>query len=424
MSPFNPKNILIILTGSIACYKTCSVISKLKQKNYNLKVVLSPSSLEFIGRATIEGLTGEPPITDMYTRGNAMEHINLVRWANLILVAPATANYINKIAHGLGDDLLTTLFLAHDFTKPFLIAPAMNTKMYLHPVTQESINKLKKMQIEILETASGVLACGEIGSGKLLEPDLIVAEVEKHLNSVASCALSDASSAITKTLPNTPKQSKKIKVLITAGGTSEPIDDIRVISNRSTGKTASVIADALIESGFDVTYVHSFSASKTQNSCEQFAFESFNDLNQILLQQLQTTVYDCVIHAAAVSDYSAVPHIGKINSDQDELNLTLKKNPKLINQIKKISPLAMLIAFKLTSTDDEAFINKKIISLFEFSKCEVVVQNNWSDIKSKNYKYRAYDKNLSFKNISDRQSLCAFIFQKIITHQEKLKETP
>ena len=119
------------MTGSIACYKSCSVISKLKQKGHSLKVVLSPSSLQFIGAATIEGLIGEPPITDMYSTGYVMDHISLVRWADLILAAPATANYITKISNGIGDDLLTTLFLAHDFEKPFLIAPAMNTKMYL-----------------------------------------------------------------------------------------------------------------------------------------------------------------------------------------------------------------------------------------------------------------------------------------------------
>ena len=109
------------MTGSIACYKACSIASSLQQKGYQVKTVLSPSSLEFIGAATLEGLTGEPPITNMYQSGSVMDHIHLARWADLIIVAPATANYINKIAHGIGDDLLTTLFLAHDFKKPFLI---------------------------------------------------------------------------------------------------------------------------------------------------------------------------------------------------------------------------------------------------------------------------------------------------------------
>ena len=180
------------MTGSIACYKACSVLSKLKQNGHQVKTVMSEASQKFIGPATIEGLTGEAPITDMYASGQIMDHINLVRWADLIIVAPATANYINKISYGLGDDLLTTLFLAHDFKKPFLIAPAMNTMMYSHPTTQASIKKLKDMGVEILETASGVLACGEVGYGRLLEPDLILKEIELHLkNKIQSSPTKD-----------------------------------------------------------------------------------------------------------------------------------------------------------------------------------------------------------------------------------------
>lgn len=408
MSKLNNKNILIILTGSIACYKSCSVISRLKQKGHNLKVVLSPSSLEFIGKATIEGLTGETPITDMYASGNTMDHINLARWADLVLVAPATANYINKIAYGLGDDLLTTLFLAHDFTKPFLIAPAMNTKMYLHPTTQASIQKLRAMNIEILEAASGVLACGEIGSGRLLEPELILEEIEKFLGLNKIGPVADS------------VQTKKIKVLITSGGTMEPIDDIRCITNRSTGKTASIIANSLSESGFDVTYLHSRDAIKAHSSCKHFAFETFNDLDTLLKAKLSETDYDYVIHAAAVSDYSVAPQPGKINSSETELTLTLKRNPKLINEIKKISPNSGLFAFKLTSTMDESLINAKVSSLFNLADCNYVIQNDWSDIKNQSYKYRVFDKKLDYKNVESIQSLSAFIFQEIVQTQEVL----
>lgn len=408
MSQLNNKNILIILTGSIACYKSCSIISKLKQKGYALKVVLSPSSLEFIGKATIEGLTGETPITDMYASGHVMDHISLARWADMILVAPATANYINKISHGIGDDLLTTLFLAHDFSKPFLIAPAMNTKMYLHPTTQDSISRLKKMHVEILETASGVLACGEVGSGKLLEPDLIVEEVEKLIGNSNKSIATDSTDA------------KKIRVLITSGGTSEPIDDIRVITNKSTGWTAATIANSLAESGLDVTYLHSQSAVKAQNGCKNFAFETFKDLQSLLNSKLRETHYDCIVHAAAVSDYSLLPQTGKINSDQEELTLTLKRNPKLINEIKKISPHSKLIAFKLTSAADENLICKKVSSLFELADCNYVIHNDWSDIKNKNYKYRVYNRNLNFDKIENIENLNALLFQKIIMTQEVL----
>ena len=181
------------MTGSIACYKACQAVSRLVQAGCEVQVVASPAALQFVGNATIEGLTGKPVVSDLYASGNAMDHIHLVRWADLILVAPASANFINKIARGVGDDLLTTMFLAHDFKKPYLVAPAMNTSMYLHPATQDSIQALKKMGVEILETASGVLACGEVGWGRLLEPDLIVQEVLSRLSPAESDCSKEAS---------------------------------------------------------------------------------------------------------------------------------------------------------------------------------------------------------------------------------------
>lgn len=406
MSKSKTKNILIILTGSIACYKSCSVISKLKQKGHSLKVVLSPSSLQFIGAATIEGLTGEPPITDMYSTGRVMDHISLVRWADLILAAPATANYINKISNGIGDDLLTTLFLAHDFEKPFLIAPAMNTKMYLHPVTQESIRKLRQMNIEILETASGVLACGEVGSGKLLDPELIIEEVEKNLGKLPSF---EAASPV--------PQTKKIKVLITSGGTTEPIDDVRVLTNRSTGKTASIIANILSESGLDITYIHSQNAIRATADCKHFAFETFNDLQNIITAQLLQNTFAYVIHAAAVGDYSVEKQNGKLDSAPEELHLTLKRNPKIVNTIKQLSPASKLFAFKLTSGIDEKKLNLKVSSLFSVAACDLVIQNDWSDVQSKNNRYKVFDTKLNFKNIESTQNLGAFIFQEIISEE-------
>jgi len=171
------------MTGSIACYKSCQVISRLVQKGISVQVVATPAALKFVGTATLEGLSGNPVVSDLYTSGNVMDHIHLIRKADLVLVAPATANFINKISSGIGDDLASTLFLAHDFKKPFLIAPAMNTSMYFHPITQASVLKLQSLGVQILDSASGVLACGETGFGKLLEPDLILEEVLKFITS-------------------------------------------------------------------------------------------------------------------------------------------------------------------------------------------------------------------------------------------------
>ena len=405
------KNVLFIFTGSIACYKACTVLSKLKQQGYHLKVVMSPSAQAFVGAATIEGLTGELPVTDTFAGGHAMDHINLIRWADVVLVAPATANYINKISAGIGDDLLTTLFLAHDFAKPFLLAPAMNTKMYLHPVTQNSIKHLKSLGVDILETASGVLACGEVGWGRLLEPDLIFQEVEAALNRT-TIGIPSVKQGGTKA-PSDPIRSHLLNVLITSGGTSEDIDDVRVITNKSTGKTAATIADSLIESGFNVTYLHSQTAARPRLTCEQAAFTTFGELDSSLSEQLKNKNFYAVIHAAAVSDYSIAKQNGKISSQADELQLTLKRNPKIINQIKKWSPASKLIGFKLTSGADDATVQQKVDTLFEQANCDYIVQNDWKEKIAGKPNFRIYkrENHTQFETAADLSDLNAHLFQ-------------
>jgi phosphopantothenoylcysteine decarboxylase/phosphopantothenate--cysteine ligase len=419
------KNILFIFTGSIACYKACNVLSKLKQHGYNLKVVMSSSSQEFIGRATVEGLTGETPVTETFARGHVMDHINLARWADLVLVAPATANYINKIASGIGDDLLTTLFLAHDFSKPFLVAPAMNTKMYLHPVTQQSINKLKTMGVGILETASGVLACGEVGWGRLLEPDLIYLEVEAALADKSFFEDEDAVSAKAPAeIPATESFPSGPKILITSGGTTEDIDDVRVITNKSTGKTAAALAESLVEAGFQVTYLHSEKAAQPALNCKKITFQTYNDLKKELEEALRTENYSAVIHAAAVSDYSVVKHNGKISSDTDEIQLTLKRNAKLINEIKKWSPKSSLIGFKLTSGADEPTVQAKVDKLFADAGCDLVVQNDWQQKQNGNHSFRVYSARDAKKYVTatDVNALAGILFR-VLTAQTLNLET-
>ncbi len=387
------------MTGSIACFKACSIISSLKQKGYNLKVVMSPSSLEFIGKATIEGLTAEAPITDMYAAGSVMDHIHLVRWADLILVAPATANYINKISAGLGDDLLTTLFLAHDFQKPFLVAPAMNTKMYLHPTVQDSLQKLRKYGVEILETASGVLACGEVGFGRLLDPQLIIAEVEARI--IIEKNYIDAT---------TETAAKKIKILITSGGTAEPIDDVRVISNQSTGKTGAYLAGQLINSGFDIHYLHAKNSAMPVAHCDATEFVTFTDLESQLSSLLSEQHFDWVIHCAAVSDYSVAPTQGKISSDAEELYLLFRKNKKLLPEIKKLSATTKVVGFKLTSGIDSDKIIEKVQKLFLDSHCDYVIQNDWHERSCGTDSFNFFTPNLQFEKIETLNNLSFKLF--------------
>ena len=175
-------HILFKLSGSIACYKACHVISKLVKENFKVQVACTPSTLNFVGIATLEGLSGRSVFHDIYEREKVMDHIELARWADLTILCPATANVINKMACGIADDAVTTLFLAYDFKKPYLIAPAMNHSMLKHPATQKSMNQLKQWNITVLETDFGHQACGETGEGRLLEPDLIFDEVFKQLS--------------------------------------------------------------------------------------------------------------------------------------------------------------------------------------------------------------------------------------------------
>ena len=167
-------NILFHLTGSIACYKACILISRLVQHGFDVQTVLTQNALHFIGASTLEGLTRRSPLSDTYERGRNMDHIHLSKWADLALVCPATASSINRLAVGSGDDLLTALFLSYDLkSKPYWVAPAMNQQMYHHPATQSSLERLKSWGVRVLPTETGHQACGDFGEGRLLNPDQV-----------------------------------------------------------------------------------------------------------------------------------------------------------------------------------------------------------------------------------------------------------
>ncbi len=375
------SKILLQMTGSIACFKACQVISKLVQAGHQVQVVASKSALEFVGNATIEGLTGNPVLTDTFETGQVMGHIHWVRWADLIVVAPATANFINKVSSGIGDDLITTQFLAHDFKKPYLVAPAMNTAMYLHPVTQNSIQNLKKMGVEILETASGVLACGEVGWGRLLDPELICLEIEKHLKS------KKAESAPPVTVRKTP-----LKVLVTSGGTQENIDAVRMITNRSTGTTGAAIADTLTELGFDVTYLHAKNAVKPKAHCRMESFVSFTDIETKLKTILAEKDFRAVIHLAAISDFSVNQVEGKIPSGT-ELNLKLTPNPKLVRHLREMAHNQDLnvIAFKMTSSSSQEEQKIAVKKVFAEAKPNWVVHNDLSEMSERKHTFHVFE---------------------------------
>ncbi len=175
------SNILFQLTGSIACYKACNVVSRLVQEGHDVKTVCSQNALKFIGKSTLEGLTRRAVYTDTFEDRSALEHINLTKWMDLAIVCPATANIINKFAAGIADDYISTIFLACGFNKPYLIAPAMNASMWAHPATKRSVKTLQGWGVKLLGPARGYQACGDTGEGRLLEPEAICKEIEKAL---------------------------------------------------------------------------------------------------------------------------------------------------------------------------------------------------------------------------------------------------
>jgi phosphopantothenoylcysteine decarboxylase/phosphopantothenate--cysteine ligase len=181
------KNVLFQLSGSIACYKACGLISKLVQNGFEVQTVATPWALEFIGRATLEGLTGKPVFTDLFEVSRAMDHISLAKWADLSLVCPATASTINKLAQGIAEDVIGTLFLSYDLKhKPYWVAPAMNQQMMRHPATQASLERLESWGVRILSPNAGHQACGDEGPGRLQEPDQMYSTVAAFFEASSS----------------------------------------------------------------------------------------------------------------------------------------------------------------------------------------------------------------------------------------------
>lgn len=374
-SPVRPParaRVLFQLSGSIAAYKACHVVSRLVQAGYEVQTVATASALEFVGEATLEGLTGRPVATDVFARGRAMDHIHLVRWADLVVLCPASANTINRLAAGLGDDLISTMFLAHDFDKPYLIAPAMNATMYRHPATRRSLGQLRTWGVEVLEPGSGQLACGEVGAGRLLEPERILDalverldRLELHRDAAESLrAAEDPHAAEDLHAAEQPhavwpaaRSGARHRFLVTAGGTAVPIDGVRTITNTSTGATGSAIAAHLAGAGHSVTLVHARTAllpprqltdadeivSDTSGRIRLVPFTTFTELDEVLRHELATGAYDAVIHLAAVSDFDVdhlvvdgkeiVPNpLGKIDSGET-LTIHLRKNHKILSRL-------------------------------------------------------------------------------------------
>ena len=275
------KTIVLGVTGGIAAYKSAMLTSLLVKAGATVQVIMTKNAQEFIAPLTFEALTNQRCLTDTFDRNHeySTEHVALAKRADAFIIAPATANVIAKLAHGLADDMLTTTFLACDCPK--IVAPAMNTKMYENPITQDNLDILRKYGMEIAEPASGRLACGDVGAGKMLESEVLFQYVLK------ACAF--------------PKDMKGLNVLVTAGPTQEIIDPVRYVTNHSTGKMGYSIAKVCALRGANVTLVSGKTALNPPMFVDTVPITTARDMFEAVTGR--SNEMDIIIKAAAVADY-------------------------------------------------------------------------------------------------------------------------
>lgn len=369
--------LVVCVSGSIAAYKSCELISKLTQMGHQVRVIMTSSASKFVGPTTLQALSGSPVHQDDFSQDSLMAHIELGKWCDAAIVYPATAQSINSFASGVGHELLHSFFLAFDFSKPFFIAPAMNTRMWDHPVTQNSMNNLKKMGCHFLEPQAGNLACGDVGVGRLMEPT----------NAIESLlAFSGLSQAPAK------------RVLITAGGTRETIDGVRTLTNMSTGKTGVALAEYLHKQGHQVLLLTNEHAEKPKTDVKTDTYNTFRDIYNTLKALAQTQKFDMILHAAAISDYSianiktpdgqVTPNTGKMSSQYDNISIQLKRNEKILPRLKDLfGDDTTVVGFKLTSTESKEEQAKAIFSLFTEKAVDYVIHNDMNDIKNGTRKF-------------------------------------
>lgn len=306
------KTIVLGVTGGIAAYKSAMLTSLLVKAGATVQVIMTKNAQEFIAPLTFEALTNQRCLTDTFDRNHeySTEHVALAKRADAFIIAPATANVIAKLAHGLADDMLTTTFLACDCPK--IVAPAMNTKMYDNPITQENIEFLKKHGIEIAEPDSGRLACGDVGAGKMLEPDVLLQYVLK------ACAY--------------PKDMAGLKVLVTAGPTQEKIDPVRYVTNHSTGKMGYSIAKVCAFRGAKVTLVSGKTALTPPMFVDTVPITSARDMYEAVTER--SSQMDIIIKAAAVADYRPKNTSDeKIKKKGDDMTIEMERTDDILGYL-------------------------------------------------------------------------------------------
>lgn len=343
-------NVVLGVTGGIACYKSCEIVSRLVKQGINVDVIMTKNAQEFVRPLSFETMSANPVICDTFERARSweVEHISLAKKADIMLIAPASANVIGKFANGICDDMLSTTFMASNAIK--VICPAMNTAMFRNPIFRENLNKLKGLGCVIIEPTEGRLACGDVGEGKMSEPIDIVSEVVRLL---------------------TPSDELKGKrVLITAGGTQEPIDSVRVITNHSSGKMGMALVKDCIDRGAEVTLVKGIvSVDVPYGTYKVIDCETTQQMYDAVMSEYAENDY--IIKAAAPSDYKVAKQaLNKIKGDNITLNLI--KNPDIAAQVGKVKGERKLVIFSAETENLIENAKAKLIS----KNADIVVAND------------------------------------------------
>ena len=366
------KNIILGVTGGIAAYKCVDLVSRLRKQGANVHVILTKGAQNFVTETAMREISGNPVVTSMWQEIQQydVEHIALAQLADVVLVAPATANVIAKCACGMADDMLTTTLLA---TKaPVFFAPAMNTNMYENSITLQNLHILQERGCHIIEPAAGHLACGTSGVGRMPEPQELVEILADFFATGKESAEPDEDDSRQHLAEGLDFSG--VNILITAAGTREPIDPVRYIGNRSSGKMGYAIAEAARDLGANVTLISGPSALTPLAGVNFFKVESARDMRRLVLENFPES--QIVIKAAAVADYrvkNVADH--KIKKNDEELTLVLEKNPDILKELgQKKQKGQVLVGFAAETQNLIQYAQSKL----EKKNLDMIVANDVS----------------------------------------------
>lgn len=348
------KRIVVGVTGGIAVFKAAGLVSQLAQRGADVRVIMTRSASKFVTPLTFQTLSRNPVAVDTFEEKDpsVVTHIDLADHADLFVIAPATANILAKMAHGLGDDMLSTTLLAT--RAPILIAPAMNVHMYQNPVVQENIRKLEQLGHRFVEPASGQLACGYVGQGRMEEPERILEVIEEMLRE-----------------PRSVLQGKR--VLVTAGPTREPLDPVRYLSNRSSGKMGYAIAEACVRAGAETVLVSGPTALTPPSGVRRVQVTTAEEMWQAVMEEM--TACDVIIKAAAVADYTPVTVASqKMKKTGDRMRLELRRTRDILEEAGQRKEGRFLVGFAAETEQ----VAKHAMDKLHRKKLDLVVANDVS----------------------------------------------